>query len=244
MVHKTGNSTVWRAVSPTGHSVAIKEVGFHASSPSLRASLIEYEAEALRRCDHPHVIRLIDTHGDGADRKLMLEWVDGYSLARFRTKSLATAIRVFRQIGEGVAAIHKGGFLHSDLHPKNVLFDPRKRKAIVIDLGFAYPLLEKAGAGINGGTAKYIAPERLVGSSADVRSDIYGLGAVLYYLVKGDHAFTMEDAVRFACKSRPPKILCVPNRVNTVIQKACAFEPSDRFRTVDEMLAALPERAR
>ncbi len=237
-VYSSDISIIYRATGG-GRSVAIKKSLYAGASRASLAKFIEYEERALLACDgHPNVIRLLDGHGTGPDRELMFEWVVGRTLEQAPQPSFEKAVQLFREIASATCAINRGGFLHSDLHPKNIM--ERDGHAVVIDLGLAYPLHEKAYFHTSGGSEGYRSPERYQSKPANISADVYSLGAVLYYLIRGRHAFHENDWRRVNDKEMPAKIPNVVDWVNDVIQKATQHNPSDRFQTVEDMLAALP----
>jgi serine/threonine protein kinase len=237
-VYSSDLSFIYKATSE-GRSVAIKKSLYAGASRESLAKFIEYEERALKTCDnHPNVVRLLDGKGIGPDRELMFEWIVGKTLEQASQFTLEVATQLFREIASATGAINRGGFLHSDLHPKNVMV--RDGHAVVIDLGLAYHLHEKPFFHTSGGSEGYRAPERYESRPAAISADVYSLGAVLYYLVRGRHAFYQTDWRRVNDREMPSKIPDVPDWVNEVIQKATQHKPSDRFQTVEELLAALP----
>ncbi len=225
--------------SSRDRSVFIKCANLSVLPRSDASYFIGYEEEAFRAAgQHPHLVRLLDAQGEGADRTLMFEWIEGRTIASLPRLSLEAATKLFREIASAVCAIHKGGFLHSDLHPGNVML--RNGHAIVLDLDLAYPLHKSSYFTTYGGMERYCAPERYNSERADTYSDVYSLGVLFYYLLRRQHAFYEDDWVRVCDKLMPPHIPSVPQWVNQVIRKATRHQPSERFQTVEDMLAALP----
>lgn len=239
-------SRVYRAISSqSGKTVAIKEATCNHPwvSKQNRAEFIRCEEAALRSCrPTPHVVRLLDAKGVDLDRKLMFEWIEGRMVESVRHFSFTEAVERFREMCEGIVCIHAGGYLHSDICPQNTMV--KDGHAVVIDLGFAYPLHSRVTFTTGGGRRGYIAPERERLRPATTASDVYSLGVTLYYLVRGAHAFNdaMSDRERVNTGAMPAHIDHVPDWVNQVIRKATSHTPKDRFQTVEELAAALPAK--
>jgi serine/threonine protein kinase len=149
--------------------------------------------------------------------------------------------RVGLQVAEALAYAHSEGILHRDIKPSNLLVDG-KGNAWITDFGLAKAEgsdgLTQTGDFV--GTLRYMAPERLEGWS-DRRSDIYGLGATLYELVTlrtlyhGSSRTQMVDQILHKAPTSPKKIdASVPNDLETIILKAMAKEPTDRYRSAEE----------
>ena len=165
--------------------------------------------------------------------------------------------KIGQQVAQALSCAHERSILHRDIKPSNILLDT-SGTAWVSDFGLAKDLDEKATLSTDlAGTLRYMAPERFSGV-VDVRSDIYGLGLVMYELATLQPAFDHTDraSVIDAIRSNPlsearqiePRM---PRDLNTIIAKATAFEPGSRYDSAAEMaddlhrfLAHLPIRAR
>jgi len=185
------------------------------------------EAEALARLDHPHLVRVHAADLDGPVPFLVQELLTGGSLAeRLRTAgplSPAEAARLVAALARAVDHAHAHGVLHRDLKPENVVFDERGEPRVV-DFGVARRLgvrrLTQTGALV--GTPAYMAPEQARGGKEDdVRTDVYGLGAVLYAALTG----------------RPP--VDAPGNVLAALERVLQADPTPPRRLRPEVPAAL-----
>ncbi len=153
---------------------------------------------------HPNVVAVTDVveHGDAIG--LLMEFVEGASLEDCMSggrMAVDDALNIFRQVLAGVGAAHAAGITHRDLKPANILLTTQGDQVVakVLDFGIAKVLSgsEVAGAtraGVTMGTPGYMAPEQITDSaSADHRSDIFALGAILYEMISGERAFHAED---------------------------------------------------
>ncbi len=174
---------VWLATGPEG-DVALKV----ARTESAHAS-IKREADILREGTHPHLVRLVDAAPDGA--WLATERLYGVSVDQWcRERDSGAVIDVALQIVSAVEFLHDAGIVHGDLKPSNVLVS-ETGVATLIDLGVA-TLPGEAVTGFRG-TLGYAAPELLKNEQPSPRTDMYGLGALLYTCVTGRTPFVAPD---------------------------------------------------
>ena len=187
-------------------TVAIKVLPAHlAQNPELRQRL-EREARAVSSLNHPHICILHDIgHQDGTDF-LVMEYLEGETLAARLAKGPLPMDQVLRyaiEMAEALAAAHREGVFHRDLKPGNVMLTKTGSK--LLDFGLAK--LREPAAGAGGlstlptqameltqkgtilGTIQYMAPEQLEGKETDARSDLFAFGAVLYEMATGRKAF-------------------------------------------------------
>lgn len=181
---------------PVKRRVAIKVVPHAATSPEL-AARFEVERRALEETDHPGIARLLDV-GRTAEGLpyLVMEFIDGVPLTQHceeRALPVAARLRLVIAIAEAIQHAHQRGVVHRDLKPANLLVSERDGKSVphVLDFGIAKPVAGTfvgqypATAGHPIGTPSYMAPEQTRPSPTDVRTDVYGLGAILHELLTG-----------------------------------------------------------
>jgi Tol biopolymer transport system component len=192
-------------------TVAVKVLPEHmAGSPELRQRL-EREARAVSSLSHPHVCALYDVgHEEGVDY-LVMEFLEGESLAQRLTKGpipTEELLRIAIQISDALEKAHRSGIIHRDLKPGNIMLT--REGAKLLDFGLAKAEAAIAGggdmtasptasqpltaAGTVLGTYMYMAPEQLEGKVVDARTDIFALGAVLYEMATGQRAFAGESS--------------------------------------------------
>lgn len=230
--------------------VAIKRFSHFLADDPRAMRRITREVATLARVSHPHVVTVHDlvhmTDGDGeVTPHLVMELVEGTSLKdllALQGPSLRSVI-VVRGVLEGLAACHQAGILHLDIKPANVLVTADGGIKIV-DFGIA-----RAASDVTAtvaGTPHYMAPEQFDGR-ADERSDIYSVGCLLYESLTGMPPFqgTMAGQL-MAHRSHPrpdPRAITpeVSASLASVVARAMAIDPADRYQTVHEMLAALSD---
>ncbi|MFJ8085878.1 protein kinase [Streptomyces sp. NPDC096205] len=187
---------VWRATDQTlNRSVALKLLtGEAAEKDTARFHL---EAQTAARLNHPHVVGVYDFGSHAGQPYLVMELVEGWSLAQERslrgTLAPAEAALLVGQLANGLAAAHRQGVIHRDIKPANVMLTA-DRVAKITDFGIARFADAAAGAltatGTVVGSAAYLAPERALGRPAEPPCDVYAMGCVLYELLTGRPPFT------------------------------------------------------
>jgi serine/threonine protein kinase len=239
--------------------VAVKVLHLSALEQDASArQQLRAEARLLAQLNHPHIVRVWDFEDQGSYPYMVLEYVEGLSLAELIQQSgrlrWDRAREVIGQVARGLAAAGKLGIVHRDVKPANILLT-RDGSAKLADLGLAVvssnPVLAQAAsadaadAGL-GGTAAYMAPEQVCGAVVDHRADIYGLGATLYHAITGCLPFTgrsrMEVMLKQVRQPPPPPHALVPElgpAVSAVVLRMLAKNPDERFQTYEEFLDAL-----
>ncbi|MGW1006494.1 protein kinase domain-containing protein [Streptomyces sp. NPDC002520] len=193
---------VWRAFDETlGRPVAVKLLLPHDSDPTA-PSRFRLEAQTAGRLSHPHVVGVMDFGEHEGRLFLVMELVDGDSLARLLTDygplPAERVARIAAQAAAGLATAHRQGIVHRDIKPANLLMDADGTLKIG-DFGIAR-FLDDPGAALTAtgqivGTSLYLAPERALGRTAGPASDVYSLGCVLYQLLTGRPPFQADSAL-------------------------------------------------
>lgn len=185
-----------------------------------------WEAQRAGR-RHRHLPRIYDVHESDGDLVVVMEYVAGRTLrdeVYERDASLALAQRLFPLLCDGVSELHEEvapPLIHRDLKPTNVIVS--EANLTIIDFGIARSFREGAESDTaHFGTRSYAPPEQFGYGQTDVRSDVYALGMILYYLVTERDPSPAVAANGFAEPDVPP---CL----RPVLQRACAFDPSARF---------------
>ncbi len=210
-----GMGDVWMAERSDGtyeKRVAIKFL--YGDTPQLRARL-EMERHLLAQLQHPNIPRLIDGGVTaGGQPYLVTDFVEGLPLdAWSRTAQAAdfdARIGVFRQVAAAVAHAHAHSVAHRDIKPNNVLVD-RDGHAHLLDFGIARLLNEERRADtMQPLTLEYASPEQVRNGQASVRTDLYGLGALLYFLIARKPPFDFHNLSIATCVKRIGEDLPVP----------------------------------
>ncbi|OAI45921.1 hypothetical protein AYO44_12245 [Planctomycetaceae bacterium SCGC AG-212-F19] len=226
------------------------------------------EIQIASQVAHPHVVHAYDAGPVGDTHFLAMEYVNGIDLSRLVKQSgplpVTQACAFIREAALGLQHIHEHGLIHRDLKPSNLLLAQghgSQSGSIVkiLDLGlarFEQPLLgEFTGSftpvgGLMLGTPDYMAPEQALDfHQADIRSDIYGLGCSLYYLLTGQPLFpggTLAQKLLWHQQGKPPAVTQLrpdaPPALAPILERMLAKAPADRYQTpteVAQQLAAL-----
>ncbi|VTS06767.1 serine/threonine protein kinase [Tuwongella immobilis] len=215
------------------------------------------EARALARLDHPNVVRAYDLEKIDQLYALVLEYVEGlnlYDLVQQRGPlPPLVAAHYVAQAAWGLQHAYEGGWVHRDIKPNNLLVD-RSGTIKLLDLGLAR-LLGSSTEGITQkhdqkqvlGTADFLSPEQAISSSdVDIRSDVYALGATLYYLLAGHPPFPTGSLAQklISHQTKEPTPIQqirsdVPPTLAAVLVKMMKKSPADRFQTPADILAEL-----
>ncbi|MYT18135.1 serine/threonine protein kinase [Streptomyces sp. SceaMP-e96] len=232
---------VWRAFDESlGRPVAVKLLLPQGSDPSA-ASRFRLEAQTAGCLNHPHVVGVLD-FGEHEDRLfLVMELVEGDSLARLAGSGPLLAEHVAliaAQAAAGLAAAHRQNIVHRDIKPANLLLDTHGALKIG-DFGIAR-FVDDPGAALTAtgqivGTSLYLAPERALGRPAGPASDVYALGCVLYQLLTGRPPFQADTALAILhqhldASPAPPRQLgtSLPPAFESYLLGLLAKQPEDR----------------
>ena len=254
-----GGGTVYEAIhSGLGIRVAVKVLRVPAAKSHALAGL-QAEARLLAHLNHQNLVRVYDFDGDGPVPYLILELVEGLTLADLIVQSGGLrpdkAMRIIAATAHGLDAAAGIGIVHRDVKPSNILLD-RTGRVKVADLGLAVSQVDRLTAATGatpaaqaggGGTVAYMAPERFGGrTGADFRSDIYSLGVTLFEAVTGQLPFdgqnAMELMVQHASEPVPMAHMVrpgVPIVLSRMIARMMAKSPHERFESYPDLIAAL-----
>jgi len=253
-----GMGVVYRAFDETlQRTVAIKIVGRETGTPELDRHRIVEEARAASGLNHPHICTVYETGEIEGQAYIAMEYVEGKPLSELIPIGglpVEALLRYGVQIADALAHAHGRSVIHRDLKTPNVVVNADGR-AKVLDFGLARRIpadiattvtrssdAVAPGGGVQG-TLSYIAPEVLLGDTADERSDIWALGVLLYEMATGDLPFKGRNDfdLTAAILRAPPQPLptSIPPIVRAVIQRCLAKEPAQRYQFAGETRAAL-----
>lgn len=242
-------SVVYLAYDPRlQREIAIKTVHFTQPDEKRNKMLLE-EARAVGRLSHPNIVPVFEADEEEGDLYLVFEYVPGRSLAQLLHDDggmpPANAAKLIRDVLAAVSCAHEGGVIHRDLKPSNILIDvagmPR-----VMDFGIAARIDTDAASNAATliGTPAYMAPEYVSDRRVSVRGDVFAAGLILYELLTGRRMFggnnlkaIMERIVKEDV--RLPPDVAVDERLVSILYKATARRPEDRYQHVDDFIEAL-----
>ncbi len=251
LTNKVGEGSygsVYRAWdSDLEYDVAIKILHRRVGDTKLRERLLQ-EGRALAKIQHNNVVRVlgIEAHADRVG--LCMEFVRGKTLADIvrgqGRLSAAEAVLIGEDLCRALSAVHRAGFIHRDVKAKNVMRDDNGRNVLMdFGTGRSSDALSKND---RAGTPLYMAPEVIEDGQQSVRSDVYSLGVLLYYLVTGEYPVNARsiDELRAAHANREHRWLSevrpdLPVGFMQVVERAVAIDPEDRFANASELLDAL-----
>jgi eukaryotic-like serine/threonine-protein kinase len=234
--------------------VAVKVLSPSDAQDPLFVERFRREARAAARLSHPNIVAVFDSGSDADQPYLVMEYVPGQSLAQLlaRQGRLAPrrAVELAIQVSAALAAAHAQGLVHRDIKPANVLVGP-DGQVKVTDFGIvkASAATTLTGTGTVLGTAAYLSPEQAQGHPVDARSDLYGLGCVLYELLCGSPPFgsgadrsLVAVATRHVREPPEPPSLRNPQvdpALDAVVLTALAKDPAQRYQSATDMQEAL-----
>ncbi|HEX7253272.1 MAG TPA: protein kinase, partial [Thermoanaerobaculia bacterium] len=244
-----------------GREVAIKVLPQHLSSSEEMRQRFEREAKAISQLSHAHICALYDVGSHEGTEYLVMEYLEGETLAARLLKGglpLAQTLGFGIEIADALDKAHRQGIVHRDLKPGNIMLT--KAGVKLLDFGLAKaiaPASPQSGLtslptvatpqnltqqGTILGTFQYMAPEQLEGAEADVRSDIFALGAVLYEMATGQKAFqgkSQASLIGSILKEEPPPVSSVapmtPPALDRVIKTCLSKDPENRFQTAHDV---------
>lgn len=232
--------------------VAIKVLHPEFASDPLFVERFSREAQLHAQLSHPNVATVHAFVHEGDKQFLVMEYVAGISLDEFVRSGgpvpVGRALNIFRRALDGIAHAHRNGIVHRDIKPANIMVaDCGAVK--VMDFGIARALDSQEHLTRHGqvaGTAKAMSPEQIRGAEADVRSDIYSLGIVLYTMLAGRAPFDADSdlaLMKAQLEQAPPPLRAlaadVPPEVEAAVMRALQKDPAARFQTVGEFSRAL-----
>jgi len=229
--------------------------------PELRTRF-EREAQTLASLSHPHICPVFDVGQQDGIEYLVMEYVEGETLADRLKKSrlpLDQTLRIAIEIADALDKAHRQGIAHRDIKPSNIMLT--RGGAKLLDFGLAKTGLEPkinssvsqlptdAGLTVQGsllGTLQYMSPEQVEGHEADARSDIFCFGATLYEMVTGAKAFEGKSQVSLMAailEHEPGPVSTLvpvsPPLLEKIIRKSLAKDPNTRWQSMSDVMEAL-----
>jgi eukaryotic-like serine/threonine-protein kinase len=228
--------------------VALKLLPGGSSKIGRRGTSIIQEGRMLARVRHPNVVTIYGAERIGDRIGLWMEFVRGHTLQQaFEQGTLvipAEVVRVGIELCQAIRAVHGAGLLHRDIKPHNVMLAEDGR-VVLMDLGAGHDLDDSSSAAL-AGTPLYLAPELLRGHVPTVRSDIYSLGVLLFYLLSGSYPVRAESLreLRLAHQRGERRDITdawpdVPPQLARAIGRAVDPDPEHRYESAGHLAADL-----
>ena len=233
---------------------AVKVMHIELSNDGDLLARFQREAHILLNLSDPHIVRIVDYGEDNSMHFIVMDYVDGQNL-KYHTLTHGSlepsrALNYAQQIAEGLDTAFKHGVVHRDIKPQNILINT-KGVVKITDFGLARSreTVTLTQSNVFMGTAYYISPEQAEsGRSADTRSDLYSVAAVLFEMLAGNPPFEGDTAVDIVMKHMNEKVpsICrlrpeLPGDMDVFLRKAMAKSPNDRYSTPRDFIAALEQ---
>ncbi len=251
---------VWKARDTRlDRTVALKVLPQHlSSSPEVRQRF-EREAKTISQLSHPHICALYDVGNQDGVEYLVMEYLEGETLAERLVKGalpLDQTLRYGMEIADALDKAHRQGIVHRDLKPGNVMLtksgvklldfglakltQPASSAAALTSLPTEGPALTAEGTIL--GTFQYMAPEQLEGKQVDTRTDIFAFGAVLHEMATGQRAFSggsRASLIGAILKDEPPSVSSVqpmtPPALDRVVRTCLAKDQEERWQSAHDL---------
>jgi serine/threonine protein kinase len=244
-------STIYAVNEPTsGQIYALKHV-IRKNEKDIRfVEQLEAEFEVGKKVVHPNLRRIIDVKFSKTmlfkvnEAALILELFDGMSLEREQPRSMAKLIDIFRQTADALKALHSHGYVHCDLKPNNILYNARG-EVKVIDLGQACPA-NTAKERIQG-TPDFISPEQVKCKPVTPQTDVFNLGATMYYCLamekmptlftagRKENSILSDDLIKSPAQCNP----AVPEGLSNFVMECVRLNPAKRPADMAEVAQRL-----
>jgi len=255
-----GMGEVWKARDTRlERTVAVKVLPQKFSASEEVKRRFEREAKAIAQLSHPHICALYDVGREGETEYLVMEYLEGETLADRLAKGALPLERTLRfgiQITDALDKAHRQGIVHRDLKPGNVMLTRSGVK--LLDFGLAHAVAPAAPVGSLSvlptqdkpltaegtilGTVQYMAPEQLEGKAVDARTDIFAFGTVLYEMATGRKAFSggsqasiMADILHTDPPAISAAVAMSPPSLDRVVRTCLAKDPEDRWQAAADV---------
>ncbi len=232
-------------------NVAIKVLRGDLSEGDMFIKRFRREALAATALNHPNIVQVYDIGEEGGKYYIVMEYVKGINLKQLLSKrkhvSVSEVIDISKQLTQALAHAHSKQVIHRDIKPHNVLIQ-QDGTIKITDFGIAVTLNATLLTQTNSimGSVHYLPPEQISGNVANVQSDMYSVGILMYELVTGELPFNGDSAVTIALMHVKDKVprprdidLSIPQSLENVIIKATAKNPMNRFDTASNMYEAI-----
>ena len=251
-VGRSQTASLYRAVEvESGRTVAVKVFQRRISADPRFAIRFREYMKAILKINHQNLVSVLDYGVIDGRHYIVTEWVDGPDLAAYLAEhgalSAPETVHIGSQVCSALAAVHRGGLLHRNLKPQNILLGTGGLVK-VSDSGLS-GLLSESGltrTHVMLGRSSYIAPEQVRGQAIGIGSDLYSLGVLLFEMLTDRTPFESRDAwevMRMHVEAEPPSPIQFQPEISgalaTIVLRALQKDPASRFKSAAEMNEAL-----
>ncbi len=251
-IGRGGMGTVYLGFDPrVERNVAVKILPREFLHDPMFQARFEREAKTIAALDHPAVVPIHDYGREKGQPYLVMRYMSGGTLTdRLKVSSLSITeiLQILKRIGPALDEAHKLGIFHRDIKPSNILFD-KYGHAYLSDFGMVR--LDKSTTELTGshaavGTPGYMSPEQIRGADVDSRSDIYGLGVLLFEMITGKRPYSADTPAMIIVKQMTDPVPHIrevnpnfPREYDIIIKRLMSKKPSERPRTASEVITLL-----
>jgi eukaryotic-like serine/threonine-protein kinase len=251
-IGRGGMGAVWLGRDEVlGRQVALKQIGLLPGADRADLARAEREARLSAQLNHPHVVAVFDAIVDAGTHWLVMEYVDGTTLAQVVRRggplSPDDAAPLMWQVADALVAAHAAGIVHRDVKPSNILVD-RNWQVKLTDFGIARIESDASltQTGLLTGSPAYLAPEVVTGGRGDQTGDVWSLGATLHYVLSGAPPYDVGDNVLstlYRIVNEDPPRLPDAGRLAPLLEATMVKDPTRRWtmRQARDFLAAPPD---
>lgn len=246
-----GMATVYHAHDPLfEREIALKILPREMLHDPQFRSRFEREIKMVASLEHPSIVPVYDVGDEGGQPYFVMRFMTGGSLADLIEKgefTIQDTAAIIAKVAQGLAFAHRKGIIHRDLKPDNILFD-ENGEPFISDFGIAK--LAEAGSNLTGsgviGTPAYMSPEQAQGIEIDAKSDVYGLGVIVYQMISGHQPYSADTPMGVVVKhiTEPvPDILKMmpdlPAEIDELIKTSMAKDKNKRYASTIDLAKAL-----
>jgi serine/threonine-protein kinase len=246
-----GIGEVYRARdTKLGRTVAVKVLSPAILSDTAKFDALGDVAQRLTKLSHPNIAMLFDGGQEGDRYYLVFEFVQGQPLASLingRPLQVRRALEFTINLADALAEGHSADLIHGDIRPDTIMITPKDRAKF---MNFGLAPFTGGGASRLSGNSPYVAPEELAGNPADARSDIYSLGAVMYFMLSGQPPFMDENPLKViiahASQDAVPLRQLNPSlsiELEEIVMRCLEKDPDHRYQDVAALQRALKDVA-
>ncbi|WP_344132283.1 Stk1 family PASTA domain-containing Ser/Thr kinase [Pedococcus bigeumensis] len=231
--------------------VALKVLRHDLAQDEAFVSRFKREARSAARLSHPNVVSVFDQGEDDGSMFLAMEYVPGQTLREvMKAEGPLTpraALDIMGPVLQALGAAHRGGIIHRDVKPENIILREGDGTVKVADFGLARAVSNQTSysqTGVLLGTVAYLSPEQVERGIADARSDVYAAGLILFEMLTGTKAFTGDTPIHIAYQhvhgsipAPSSRVSSVPSELDALVALATSRDPDQRPHDAEDFLA-------